>query len=284
MKQAMFFFLFIFIFTGILSAFNGDNDSLLFDGAFEKRRIISEENNLKCNITVNYSNGDNKGTKIITQIQKDCGDEEFVVKKTEAGQLKNGDVLAIGEEISTGNDGYLEIELYDGSVLRLPPNSKIKIDEMMCETNTTKIKAIMGSVWSKVKKIVGGGHFEISGLKGWCGVRGTEFIFDAQSDKDIIKVYEGSVEVKLSNKDEMIETGEEIEKITEDYVNGKLTLQEYMEKISKYTSEIGTIANETTRTVLIESGNMSTVSKRISEPEPIPSNDDSWFEDSKFLK
>lgn len=284
MKHSLLFLLFIFVFAGSLLAFNGDNDSLLFDGAFEKRRVISEENNLECNVKVTYSNGDTKGTKIITQLQKDCGDEEFIVRKTEVGQLKKGDVLAIGEEISTGNDGYLEIELYDGSVLRLPPNSKIKIDEMFCETFTTKITAITGSVWSKIKKLVGGGKFEVTGIKGWCGVRGTEFIFDTQNDKDIIKVYEGSVEIKLSNNDEMEETGEEIEKITEEYENGKLTLQEYMEKISKYTTEIGTIANETNKTVLIESGNMSIVSKRISDPEPIPADDNRWFEDSKFIK
>jgi hypothetical protein len=281
MKYSIFFLFLVLAFTGSLPAFNGDNDSLLFDGTADKRKM---NESLGCNILVTYSDGNTKGTKLIKEEFEICGQKE-VINRTEAGQLKKGDVLRIGDEISTGPDGNLEIEYYDGSIMRLGPNSSVKIENDWCTTNSVKIQMIMGKFWTKVKKILGGGKFEVSTERNGGGVRGTEFSFEIVNDIEVIKVYEGEFEVyPPKNMSEMNDMSIEIEKLTKEYQEGKMTIQEYMDKVNEYTDRISTISDNATKSVFVKGGNMVKVTNVISQPEPIPSDDSNWFEDSKFIK
>lgn len=284
MKNLMLFLFFALIFTGSLYAFNSDNDSLLFDGTVGNKISQTNGNSLSCNILVTYSNGTTSGTKMIKEEFEICGQKE-VINRTEAGQLKKGDILKIGDEISTGPDGNLEIEFYDGSIMRLGPNSSVKIIEDWCTTNYLKILMKAGVFWTKVKKLLGGGKFEVTTERNGGGVRGTEFTFEITNEKEIIKVYEGEFEVyPVKNTGEMEEMNSEIQKLTKEYQEGKITMQEYMQKVNEYTDKLSKVSENATKSVFVKGGNMVTVTNVISQPESIPSDDNKWFEDSKFFK
>ncbi|MFZ1459168.1 MAG: hypothetical protein WAU38_00090 [Ignavibacteria bacterium] len=72
--------------------------------------------------------------------------------------------------------------------------------------------------------------------------------------------------------------------LTEDYENGKITMEEYMKKSQEYLALMQGKATDMRKSVMEEAGFMVTAADKISEPESIPADDDKWFEDSKFYK
>jgi hypothetical protein len=113
---------------------------------------------------------------------------------------------------------------------------------------------------------------------------GTEYSVEVSDNKDIIKVYEGTVEVKLvgtENVKSMDEIVKEGDKLTEDFQNGKISMEEFMKKTQENLILIQGKAVDMTKSVVVEAGFMVTANDKISVPEPIPANDIKWFEDGK---
>lgn len=122
--------------------------------------------------------------------------------------------LAVGTEIELGDvvdvsKGNLKLELTDGSVIALAEKSKLEITEAEFEGQERKgfsafLKA--GSLWTKVKKALGGGKFEVTTERAVAGVRGTIFRIDADTlvkaakgqgrKASIVRVVEGVVAVR----------------------------------------------------------------------------------------
>ncbi|MFO0596076.1 MAG: FecR family protein [Myxococcaceae bacterium] len=123
------------------------------------------------------------------------------------------EALAAGANIELGDTltvkGNLKFELNDGSVIMLAPNSTLEITEADFEGQERKgFKGLLkaGSLWTKVKKALGGGGFEVSTERAVAGVRGTIFRIDADAlvkaakskqgrKASIVRVIEGSVGV-----------------------------------------------------------------------------------------
>lgn len=127
-----------------------------------------------------------------------------------AEALKAGSPIELGDTI-TVKTGNLKFELNDGSVIMLAPASSLEITEAEFEGQERKgfsglLKA--GSLWTKVKKALGGGKFEVSTERAVAGVRGTIFRIDADAlvkaakgkgrKASIVRVVEGSVAVNPS--------------------------------------------------------------------------------------
>lgn len=137
----------------------------------------------------------------------------------EASRLPKGGTsvpLAVGNEIELGDSitvksGNLKFELNDGSVIMLAPASVLEITE--AEFEGLERKGFMGflksgALWTKVKKAIGGGKFEVSTERAVAGVRGTIFRIDADAlvkaakgktqgrKVSIVRVVEGAVGVK----------------------------------------------------------------------------------------
>lgn len=122
--------------------------------------------------------------------------------------------LAVGTELELGDvvdvsKGNLKLELTDGSVIALAEKSKLEITEAEFEGQERKgfsafLKA--GSLWTKVKKALGGGKFEVTTERAVAGVRGTIFRIDADTlvkaakgqgrKASIVRVVEGVVAVR----------------------------------------------------------------------------------------
>jgi hypothetical protein len=129
-----------------------------------------------------------------------------------AEALKVGSLIELADTI-TVKAGNLKFELNDGSVIMLAPASTLEITEAEFEGQERKgfsglLKA--GSLWTKVKKALGGGKFEVSTERAVAGVRGTIFRIDADAlvkaakgkakgrKASIVRVVEGAVAVNPS--------------------------------------------------------------------------------------
>ncbi len=174
--------------TGIY-AYDG-HDSLLFDGEQGIKTIQSNADN--CQVKVLYASGKNSGVKRVTQVEMGC---DLIATDTfytfEKGQLKKDDILSLGQEVSTGDDGIIELEMWDGAVMRMAPNSTVKITDDFCDKRN--IFQRQGNLWYKLKKLLGGGKFEVSDERIAMGVRGTEFTVETRDEKTTLRVYESSV-------------------------------------------------------------------------------------------
>lgn len=126
--------------------------------------------------------------------------------------LTVGAAVELGDTL-TVKTGNLKFELADGSVILLAPASTLEITEAEFEGQERKgFSGLLkgGSLWTKVKKALGGGKFEVSTERAVAGVRGTIFRIDADAlvkaakgksqarRASIVRVVEGSVAVKPS--------------------------------------------------------------------------------------
>jgi hypothetical protein len=262
-------------------SFGGGHDSLLFDDSGVK---ISTPYSNECKIKVVQVSGLVIGSVKIMELLQACGDEVDTVYRTLNGeQLKVGFDIVENEEVRTGEDGFVKLELADGSVMVVGPNSSLMFTENLCKETKTLVKLINGSIWTKVKKLLGGGKFEVSTERNGGGVRGTEFSFEVFPDKEIIKVYEGTFEVfPLKKHEELENSGKEMEQLQKDYETGKITMEELAAKMNEFAVKMSKLSDEVTKSTMVEAGNMVTVTDKISAPEPIPAGDTKWFEDPRI--
>jgi hypothetical protein len=123
--------------------------------------------------------------------------------------------LAVGSAIELGDvidvqEGNLKLTLTDESVIMLAPKSKLEISEAEFAGQERKgFKALLqtGSLWTKVKKALGGASYEVSTDRAVAGVRGTIFRLDADvlvktakppkaRKGSIVRIVEGVVNIK----------------------------------------------------------------------------------------
>lgn len=257
----------------------GSNDSLLFDGSKEYR-IIPTERTADCKIMVTFAAGTVEGVRYETKIYEICGEEDTALIPKQ-GIIQKNDVLKIGEDITTGDNGNLEIELFDGSLIRMGPNSKVKITGDMCDSRTV-IEQKAGKIWNNVKKLLGGQKYEVKTERNGGGVRGTIFSIEVTADEEIIKVYEGSFVVNPPTKNTKLDKNStDLEKLYKDYQAGKITIEEYTAKMKEFTENITKTIKDSTPKVC-EAGFMVKVTDVISDPVPIESSGKEWFDDSNF--
>jgi hypothetical protein len=250
------------------------DDSLMFDGHFGNSITSADD----CPVKVKYVSGATQGSKRVLLTVTTCGVTSSS-EQIQSGPMQKDDKLLPGSEISTGSDGKAELELGDGSVIRMGPNTTIKITQEHCVSTSIFTKA--GNIWLKVKQILGGGKFGVeSGVAGG-GVRGTEFTFEVTGNSAVFTVYEGSVEVtgKKINYGNIKDGAKEMENLTKDFQNGKISMEEYQKKMEEYSNKMQETAKST---VMVEAGNTATVTDVIKGPEPFEKKSSNWFDDSNF--
>ena len=273
-------FLLIFFASSKIFSFGGGHDSLLFDDSGTK---ISVPYSNECKVKVVQVSGLVIGSVKIMELLQACGDEVDTVYRTLNGeQLKVGFDIVENEEVRTGEDGFVKLELADGSVMIVGPNSSLMFTENLCKETKTVVKLINGSIWTKVKKLLGGGKFEVSTENGGGGVRGTEFTYEVLNGKDIVKVYEGSFLVNPPKDFSDIEnSSKEMEQLQKDFEAGKITMEEFTSKMMILAEKTKEQAGEI-KSTMVEAGYMVTIGKKTSSPEPIPPGETKWFEDARI--
>jgi hypothetical protein len=100
--------------------------------------------------------------------------------ESSGGKLVAGSVIAEGQEIKTGDNGFVTVKLADGSTLVVQSKSTVKLEIARTIASTdiplTRATLASGRVEAKVQKRVdGAGRFEVTTPTSNMGVRGTEF-------------------------------------------------------------------------------------------------------------
>lgn len=255
-------------------AYGGGHDSLLFDGSVSYE--VPKTTGCTIKLTV-FKSVEIKSFSLVKTLA--CG--EVTYEKTEIKNIIQKDMdIPVGSEISTGPDGFARIDLEDGSKILIGSNARLKIEEDFC-TRHPALRLFRGSLWTAVKQLLGAKGYEVSTEVTISGVRGTEFEVIADDNKTTYKVYEGKVEItplnnEISNKMLL----KAYERIIDDMQSGKITSEEYGEKIVKWNTVME--GSGQFPKVMLEAGNMADVTFEISAPEPIPADNYKWFEDPKF--
>lgn len=115
--------------------------------------------------------------------------------------LAAGAMLAPGAEVATGKDGYVTIELADGSRLVLQSQSRLRIREAArypgLDAHRSAVEVDNGRVETQAAPQKGGGRFEIRTPLATTAVRGTDFRVanDAAARHTRSEVLTGSVAV-----------------------------------------------------------------------------------------
>jgi hypothetical protein len=121
---------------------------------------------------------------------------------------KRGDVLVPGEEIDTRNGGHLTIELTDGSLVVVRPDSRILLKDFHAANTLRELfEVLLGRVRIKINHFGGKPNpYRINSPTASIAVRGTEFSVAVNGVGDTqVVVYDGLVEVtSLSNPEEKV--------------------------------------------------------------------------------
>jgi len=116
--------------------------------------------------------------------------------------LKNGDVLAKGQEVRVGERSRIELRFPDGTVMRLAERAVVKLDDIAYRKQdgdkTVKVGLSIGKLWAKVRQMATpNSRVEVWTANAVAGVRGTVYRVNAEEDKSaIVKVYDGTVSVE----------------------------------------------------------------------------------------
>lgn len=113
-----------------------------------------------------------------------------------------GDSVGAGAEVRTGADGYMSLQLADGSRLTIPARSALRVEQLKRYSNTelreSRLRIIAGRIEAVVQKLRGAGaRFEVNSPSAVISVRGTNFRSGVgESGKGLrVEVLEGEVAI-----------------------------------------------------------------------------------------
>ena len=128
-------------------------------------------------------------------------------KDGKSEELKVGSLIQLGDSLKA-KKGVLKFALNDGSVIALNEGSELKINTAEFEGQERKGSGFLGflksgSLWTNVKKAVGGAPFQVETERAVAGVRGTIFRIDADAlvkgaKVSVVHVADGVVRVNPS--------------------------------------------------------------------------------------
>ena len=119
-----------------------------------------------------------------------------------------GEAIGEGDELRTYAEGSVELELPDGSVLLIGPNSHVVIHEMGMVEVTRKDATRLELVFGRIRALVaarpeGAGCFEVETENVTIGVRGTDFgvTHDKESQRTDLICLDGRLAVESREKE-----------------------------------------------------------------------------------
>jgi hypothetical protein len=130
-----------------------------------------------------------------------------VVRADKDEELKVGDILAPGDRIATGPNGYLKYAYLDGSVVGLSPNSAITL--LRKEGSVAKtVRLWTGLLDATIRRQPSDALMTFLTPHGSATVMGTILRVNATPKDDVVGVYSGQVEVSAKTEQVMVNAGE----------------------------------------------------------------------------
>ncbi len=174
----------------------------------------------------------------------------YIVRAEHVMKARKGQALKVGDIVRVGKRSLARIKYYDGSYVKIAPNTVLKIKD------EKGVYLSKGRVFSKVRKILGKKGFYVSTQTAVAGVRGTEFEVKIEGDSGVeIAVYKGKVEVvnlksmkkellergkalKVSLKGEMKELKIDVRELRDEWKEVEKEAKSYQKEIEKMKMEL----------------------------------------------
>lgn len=102
--------------------------------------------------------------------------------------------LVPGTRIKTGEDSTCILSFSDMSTFVMKPETQIVLTGGTGKDS--KIGLVMGNIWTNIKKMVKDGSMEIDMTQAVAGIKGTILVCEQTANQSIVKVVEGTVQVK----------------------------------------------------------------------------------------
>ena len=263
---------------------SGNHDSLLFDGETNIRtETYYSKSDEECVYRVTYVKGTATGKIRKMQVIDVCGIRKDTIYEYQNGAIEKYSVIKGGEIIKTGPESTAKIDLPDGSEIILGPNTNYTLPVNVCD-NIRSGSLDIGAIWVKLKRLINGTKFEVTMDRFIVGVRGTEFSVEVIEENgvkyDIVKVYEGSVEVNMKSMDtENFENNQnELARLAEELQAGKITPQEYSARSVELMKEQTGESTKLKVIQLVEAGYvLRSDGKTLGDPVPFNTSEDTWF-------
>ncbi|MFA5055777.1 MAG: FecR domain-containing protein [Dehalococcoidia bacterium] len=133
-------------------------------------------------------------------------------------EATSGMKIGTGDSLQTGDDGYVLITFFDGSVMEVEADTEISVEELSVASGgstTVRIHQTIGSTLNRVENIIdSSSKYEVETPAGTAAVRGTTFRNNVERDGGIIHTCvstfneEGQHFVDFSNNGETVEIPE----------------------------------------------------------------------------
>ena len=120
-------------------------------------------------------------------------------------QIKRFQQIPEGATVVTQKGSHVNLRFQSGSLLRIGPNTKVRIQSLKqrvpAGNRKENIKLVFGKVWARVMKIVGdNSNFEIRTDHAVAGVRGTAFWASSHTAGDSFTVDYGAIDLQQSGE------------------------------------------------------------------------------------
>lgn len=137
--------------------------------------------------------------------------EVFVRRAALEVRGRDGQPLAEGDEVRTGDDGRAVVIFFDGSTLSLDPSTTVRIEAARTRSGATVIEVFqtLGSTWHAVNHLLDpGSRYEVRTPSLSAAVRGTAFQVTVGEENDEVTTEEGTVEVHAQESAVRVTRGE----------------------------------------------------------------------------
>ncbi len=138
-------------------------------------------------------------------------------KKGNTRTVQRGSTAKEGETVNVSKSGQATLQFFDGSELDLKPHTKLvlsKLDQATPLQKNIKFNLKFGELLARVKKLLTpNSSFEVEAGGSVCGVRGTQFdyAYDADKNKLNLQVLEGTVYLTYGGNTTFYHGGDKLE-------------------------------------------------------------------------
>ncbi len=262
------------------------HDSLLFDGDNSNTFIFKESDN-PCLMKVTLIKGNVTGTVAKKEIVNTCGKIDTIISY-EKRLLKEGDMIAAGTPLTTEKENdFIIAQLSDGENMFFGgERGKVEVQDY-CKNppniNMTLKAGKLGIDWTPVlpKTIT------VCSDGACIRIKGTIFSFEILNEGDtvvnVLKVFKGSVSFSRNpgnedNKKNIQNKSEQMKKLSDDYQSGKVSIEEFTQKMKDLQTELPESLSENEITVNAGFQSRITGTGKPSDPVPIDADEKPWWE------
>ncbi len=275
------------------------HDSLLFDGANRIFLDIAADND-GCYIQAGSIRGKVTGKVRKIEIVLGCGNiPETLITEVDK-VIEKGDILVEGSNLETGSDSYVGLGIYfsgdmkelgqykmQSIVLGVTANSLIIVPRISyyCgrviekENKLTQEIPVIKGVVTYEDEPAAKPKFNTKGKRSSVKHKQTSYSHEVKIDGsdtiDVIRVYEGAVEVTFIKTDAAEDAAmtKEIEKMGEDMQSGKISMEEMQAKMTEFQN-YGQNLGELLTPLEVSEGNKCIITKTSRKVEPLGPGDE----------